>query len=210
MHLRTPSGRFPPKRRWLHDRLRRAEHARWGLDAQVGRNWTGAAGRRGRSPCNRTHPSCLSSCLSRPAHGGSQWLRPLSLPRGRSRRWEGSLLRAIPRRFLRIPSSEPTRVALGITPFRPPLWMAPPPLPVPPPQPEPLPPPSSQVRLPRDHGIRRRSSPPCSTTPTAIRSSSARPESPRPAPRCSIDSNEIELVDTAGSRTLALRPGGRP
>lgn len=108
------------------------------------------------------------------------------------------------------PSAEPTRVALDTAPFSAPLWMAPPPLPVPPPQPEPLPPPPPlRLQLLAIMGsgddLRAVLYDPDSDK-VLIRKAG---ESAAGATVQRVDSNEIELVDTAGSRTLALRPGGR-
>ena len=103
------------------------------------------------------------------------------------------------------------RLALDTAPFSAPLWMAPPPPPAPPPKaepPAPLPPLRLQLLAIMGSGEDLSA---VLYDPDAdcviVRKAG---ESAAGATVQRIASGEIELVDRAGSRTLALRPGGKP
>lgn len=111
------------------------------------------------------------------------------------------------------PTSTPReiRLALDTTPFSAPLWMAPPPPPLPPtppPKAEPLPPLKLQLLAIMGAGEELKA---ILYDPDAdkvlIRKAG---ESAAGATIKQVTAHEIELVDRAGSRTLALKPGGKP
>ena len=104
-----------------------------------------------------------------------------------------------------------TRLALDTAPFSAPLWMAPPPPPAPPPKVEPpAPPPPLKLQLLAIMGSGEDLSA-VLYDPDADRVLVRKAgESAAGATVQRIASGEIELVDRAGSRTLALRPGGKP
>lgn len=113
-----------------------------------------------------------------------------------------------------IPSSTTpgeVRIALDTTPFSAPLWMAPPPPPAPPPKVEPpAPPPPLKLQLLAIMGSGDNLSA-VLYDPDADRILVRKAgESAAGATVQRIATGEIELVDRAGSRTIALRPGGKP